>query len=307
MDDSQLLFGFDPWSDWVALRREELLRLDSRTSSASDLEVARMWVGLQQRLIETKARLVIRPDHFVFDPDDEQPILEIERRAGQGRELNSFLSRRVRNPFQRDALLSDWGIHHLHLNLVLDASEFRLRSDRLLFVRVQPEGLYFIAVGNHESWSDVDLVEIIHANWPETIERYRILGWSAPRMAWSSEERQQLRNAGGQTLVSTRDGTTYAPIGGGYATDGSSLDLSFHLSQTRQYLLSLRNAVSESETEIREKCWAAGVNPDALLLRLLIEDEVPYAVDERHNVRLKLPQLAAQQGVEPGVGTTRFN
>lgn len=254
-----------------------------------------MWLDLQRRLIETKPRWVIRPEGFAFGRDDEEPLIEIERRARQGRELNSFLSKRIRDPFQRDALLCDWGIHHLHLNLALDATEFRRRSDRLLFALIQPEQLYFIAVGDHDSWSDVDLIEIIHTSWPHSIAQHRMSDLPAPRTTWSPAERRNLRNAGVQTLVSISDGTTYAPIGGGYASDGSSLDVSLHLSQIRQYLLSLRNAVSASEAEIRHRCWAAGVNPDNLHLRLLVENEIPYAVDERQNVRLRLPELAAQQ------------
>jgi len=299
MVDSDLPFRFDPWSDWISEKREELSQLDSRASSSPDFEVARMWLSMERRLIESKPRRVIRPESFAFESDNELPLVEIERRAGQGRELNSFLSKRARNPFQSDALLSDWGIHHLHLNLVLDANDFRRRSDRLLFVRVRPEELYFIAIGDHTSWSDVELIEVIHRNWPETIAQHCIPGLPAPRTTWSSRERQQLRNAGRQTLVSTNDGTTYAPIGGGYTTDGSSLEVSLHLRQLIQYLEGLRNAVAESEAEIRQRCWADGVNPDELYLRLKIEDEAPYAVDEGLGVEIRLPAPGAQQSVQP--------
>ncbi len=115
--DSELLFRFDPWADWVAQKRQELQQLDPAAGLSADLDIARLWLGIQQRLIESKPRRVIRSRRFVHSPDDEIPLLEIGRRVEQGRELNSFLSKQTRNPLQRDALLSDWGIHHLHLNL----------------------------------------------------------------------------------------------------------------------------------------------------------------------------------------------
>ena len=300
MTDSTHLFQFDPWSDWVADKRRVLLRLDARAGSAPDLEVARMWLGLQQRLIEDRPRRVFKPENFACSSDEEAPLLDIERRAQQGRELNSFLSKQTRNPFERDALLADWGIHHFHLNIALDANEFRRRSGRLLFARVRPDAIYFIAVGDHTSWSDVDLIEILHRQWPTSIEMYRLPGLPAPRSTWTPEERIGLRRCGVQTIVSTTDGTSYAPIGGGYASDGSSIAVSDHLSQIREYMFNLREWVANAEDEIRQKCWAQGVNPDDLSLTLHTENELPYAVDDRLDVCFRLPELQQRRSLRDG-------
>lgn len=69
-------------------------------------------------------------------------------------------------------------IYHLHLSEEIDPRDgFMQRSDKLLMVRIEDKTVYFIAVVDHNLknvWSLKRYIEIIKANWPETIERYRM-------------------------------------------------------------------------------------------------------------------------------------
>jgi len=225
-------------------------------------------------------------------------LREIQRRSEAGRDLNCFLSKKLLDAHFQDKLLFDWGIHHFHLNVALEASGFSVRSDRLLFARVTEDVLYFIAIGDHQSWADEQLVENLHRNWPDTMRPFRLNGVLAPTQRITQEERAALRQSGIQTFVHTKDDTIYGPIGGGYATDGSSVRVTQDLITLRHYFGELKRIVREDRDRISKRAWSAGINPDTLRLRLVYDGEKPFAQDDAARLRIRLPPFAAQQGDE---------
>ncbi|MHA1756316.1 MAG: hypothetical protein ACTSVV_06070 [Promethearchaeota archaeon] len=77
----------------------------------------------------------------------------------------------------------------------------------------------------HNPWTTQELIRTIYENWPETIADYRIRGIINVGQQYNDEEYAQLRKAGVSVLVGMGDGTVYAPLGGGYASDGTSIDV----------------------------------------------------------------------------------
>jgi hypothetical protein len=155
--------------------------------------------------------------------------MAINMRPHQGKEID--------DPLYKDALLSDWGIHHLHLGTVLDPDGFIKRTKPVLFTRVTNDCLYMIQIMDHgpgaeDVWSKQEIVEIIHRNWPDSIRQYRIKGIELERKATDSEIKQ-LRGAGILTMLEMKDGTIYMPVGGGIASDRTSLQVALALFASR--------------------------------------------------------------------------
>lgn len=67
-------------------------------------------------------------------------------------------------------MLNDWGIYHLHLGTTIQSDGFvEQDNDELLFARITPTKFYLINVMKHGDWERKLIVEILHSNWPETI------------------------------------------------------------------------------------------------------------------------------------------
>jgi hypothetical protein len=111
----------------------------------------------------------------------------------------------ARRPSERhlDRLLSDWGLHHLHLGAAPHRKrpDFVKRTPHVLFVAFKPDDAYLVDVAEHESdganWSALAILEVIVRNWPDA----GILDTShyALRLSngnWSDADRQKLRRAG---------------------------------------------------------------------------------------------------------------
>lgn len=74
-----------------------------------------------------------------------------------------------------------------------------------------------------DSFSNQLILQTIHDNWPETIQSYRVNGLHPNRL--TNDEIHLVGKANATTMVSVKDGTTYFPFGGGYASDGSGIDV----------------------------------------------------------------------------------
>lgn len=80
-----------------------------------------------------------------------------------GGDVLQFLTERTNHLIFEDKLLDDWGIIYLHLHPV---NERNSNNDNLLlFVYIQDDNVFFLNIGNHNSFADIRLLEIIDNNW----------------------------------------------------------------------------------------------------------------------------------------------
>ena len=104
-------------------------------------------------------------------------------------------------------------------------SGFAKRSGHLLFAIVTGETAYLVDIRPHTDprklqWVRQDLLKIVSSNWPELIERNVLHGVSGTRV--TDEEKKVLRNKNAN-LATNLGGRAIAPLGGGVASDGSSI------------------------------------------------------------------------------------
>lgn len=164
-------------------------------------------------------------------------LSEIIAACEAGEDLTPRLSKRALSPLYNDRLLNDWGIHHLHVG-----PEETPHGKDLLFAMVRDDAMYLIGWRAHgaKHFADQDLVQIVHDNWPEIICSEiapGVVPGSSTLGVLAPEDRSALRGICNDrrtgtyftTLTQVKDGTTYAPIGGGAGADGTS----FHVVDQR--------------------------------------------------------------------------
>lgn len=236
----QLIMDFK--ADWHDTLREIMKSewdLDTRPIT-NDVPVH--YFNAAQRRIAATPRKVLVSDTFHCPAEHLQGWEQIRRSVIEGEDLNPYLSKLIGKVKKTDLLLSDWGVHHLHLGTVLEG-QYMARTGPLLFARVTEKVLYAIDIYTHDDFADADIVEVIHRNWPKSIEHWILRGIQTRGL--TSDQRKVLRKKRYNSFVQTTDGTTYAPIGGGYVFSGHSIHAITEMDKEHHLLESLEQLVSD--------------------------------------------------------------
>lgn len=96
---------------------------------------------------------------------------EIKTKFEKGEDMNPLLSKRANENGFKDRLLTCWKIHHLHFY------PEKKSGDMLLFVIVTDKKVYMVDVIPHSKkyvFSTFDLLKIVHTNWREIFEPFRL-------------------------------------------------------------------------------------------------------------------------------------
>jgi hypothetical protein len=121
----------------------------------------------------------------------------------------------------RDLLVADWGLHHLHLSAKLETDGFVERGDDLLFAAFTPTDAYLIGIFPHGSWALKELLAVIVRNWPDAGLMLPLDFVLSLEPEYTDEERLQLRSAGVASPMVTIDGKVYSSAALGQATAGT--------------------------------------------------------------------------------------
>ena len=181
-----------------------------------------------KKLISSVPRTIYYSEEFSCPKAYKEALSKLENSIKKGENLIPYMSKRVMDPGFNDGLLNDWGIHHFHLNVKKEEdSIFIKRSDWLLLAYINEQSAYFIGVYPHRKphlWSHINLVEIMDKNWPEVIEKYKLEGFLKLDTKLDDKSYAKLRRSNLLTLVEVGEGKVYGMIGGGYASNGSSIE-----------------------------------------------------------------------------------
>jgi hypothetical protein len=238
--------NMDFYSDWIEELRQSLVNQGHQVvQSASGLDICKQYFGLLHRRITPQPRKVVVSQELKCPKEFEQQFDNFKVKVAQGDNLNPHLSRETKKP---DKLLNEWGIHHFHLNTIVEADGFVKRSGPVLFALVTSDIFYCITIMEHgskypEVWSEQQIIEIIHSNWPILIEQYNSGFLTMDKV--TRTERNQFRKSNVNTFVEVGDGTIYSLPGGGSMLDGSSMKI-FMTHHQNAYLL------SQKEQHIRD-------------------------------------------------------
>ncbi len=204
---------------------------------------------LQRRLIWPRPRRVIWSKEFrarTLTADQRVAVETIVSELEKGVDVLPRMTKSIRKAGSKDGLLTDRGIHHLHIGATVLPNGFVERNGPLLFVFVAGDSVYLLDLLGHHSFEDDDLIEIIHGNWPHVLASCKPPGIVPGSLSSSfgPEHRKKIR--GKFTMgTQTKDGTIYVCPGGGVTTSGHSL---IAVRQAK----SLLNLVRPAEVWVRE-------------------------------------------------------
>lgn len=209
--------------DALEFIRQEMVKEGFPVDGITNLsEGAFQFSRIQHRSIRPRPRETLFAAGVTVPPAHQAGFDALDKASKNGDSLKPFRSTGVANLGNNDGMLNDWGIHHFHMGTQAHpkAQGFVSRTGPVVYAMVKEDGLYVLAIDDHGRWSDKDLIEIIHANWPKLIASYRVDVVLAQSM--SSDEIKAFRAANVNAIVDVSDGTAYMSPGGGNLLSGDS-------------------------------------------------------------------------------------
>jgi hypothetical protein len=192
----------------------------------------------RQRFVSPTPRAVLVSPELASSPEaiTYARALEVMRaKIENGTDVTAHLSQKIHRPFantaapqmehrtDRDALLSIWGLHHLHLSE--RATAIRIpRGDDVLIAALNDSTAYLVAIIPHPTpergWVTQQIFEVIARNWPDARlvrQAETVIGLSEQL---ADAERRAVLNAGISTMMEV-DGKVYLPATLGQMADGT--------------------------------------------------------------------------------------
>ena len=186
------------------------------------------YYNLMKRKVEKRPRKVLYSKEFRCPEEYGLALTEFEDKAKAGANLTPFLTEKLEQADYHDLLLNDWGIQHFHLSRRYRDDGRVGRSKYLIFAKVTADTIYMIQIYDHNAddvFSRKELIRILCDNWPDMMERYHIQGAQELTEHYNDHEYNAIREAHIQTFVELGENQIYGLMGGGIASNGSSLEV----------------------------------------------------------------------------------
>jgi hypothetical protein len=265
MSYSDANIQLDFFADWIEILCDALRALGYDVP-ADDADVERGYFNFLKRRVPQVPRTVHVARELVCPSEHDAGYRALMRKVRDGNDVRANLSTRLTNLDFNDGLLNDWGIHHVHLGTTVDARGFVNRTGPLLFARFTVADAFFIAIGPHGAFADLQLVEILERNWPEQVP---MLPGIASRSGTNptSAEIAQARRDGVVALVNI-GGRVVFPMGGGVTTARVGADVVSMMDRARTAIRGFEDDLAARAGDLSAELTAAGVSqPVRLRLR----------------------------------------
>ncbi|MGR7922791.1 hypothetical protein ACU6RQ_17115 [Zobellella denitrificans] len=192
--------------DWISTLKDILENhWGYDTAGVTDEHLPYVYFNAEKRRPDQRPRKIILSDTFKC-PENLQTVWNrLQGLIETGQDITPNLSKLIKQLHNKDSMLNDWGVHHVHLGNSIKG-EFIERTGPLLFALITKENFYAIGVYEHGVWADTKIVEIIHRNWPSEVAQYQKKGIiSATEI--TEQQRLTLRAKNANSFVTVNDGT----------------------------------------------------------------------------------------------------
>lgn len=265
----------DFFGDWIESLKDVLIvEWGCDISLVPDSEIPLLYFNTKSKRPVRKARKLVLSDVFISmqqlmvctqELKDGWELLR--KRIESGEDLTMNLSKRAYKPKNKDGMLNEWGVHHFHLN-ERKGGGFIHGTKELLFAWLVDDVFYAIGVFDHDSWVDEDIIEIMSRNWPNELAKYKVQGNVSPTHL-TEQQRKALRQAGVNTMVTTKNGGSYFAIGGGLAGSGFNMQAVKSINSQKTMLKNLEIQVAEQlehlQGVLEERGYKEGMKVEASL------------------------------------------
>ena len=181
--------------------------------------------------------------------------------------------------------------HHLTNQFDGDTAK---RSNYQIYAYVTDTDMYMIQVYPHKdplNYYHKEMLRIVYSNWPELIEKYRLKDVSCVTERLDEEGYKAIRKSHCTTPVELEENQVFAMIGGGYASDGSSLEAKRSADYWHNQLKLIQNLFVDNMDDLSEVITqVSGINTDKYVIKLLwIEEDTEFTFgDCNHQVIVQL-------------------
>lgn len=245
--------------------------------------------NFKKRLVPPIPRQVLKSNLFNCPPELQAGLQLVENKITAGDNLFPNLSRQLINLDYNDSLLNDWGIYHLHLGTNIESDGFIQRTGPVLFARFDNANAYLINVMPHGSWTKQQMIKVIHDNWATSIETYRLKDVIGLSHVPTDDDIKKARKFGVNTSVELEPGVVYAPIGGGYTTAKTGIDVMMTMFHYNKLIKQLEKHVKDSGEKygqmLKDKYGYEGTQLD---FKLGLQDGEYFAVEQNTRVAISL-------------------
>ncbi len=253
-------------ADWAEFIQTDMTAygLTFRQSRTLEQDTDR-YLNAKRRVPRQTARTLHESKELRIPPHCANDYSALTKLIREGGDLKPSLSRDIRKKAsdKNDPLLNRWGIQHLH---------FRRRGPGdVLFVKITDTDVFAIQAFPHDDphvWVNASLLQILHDNWPETVER-RVAGIPGEPLLANERLALQYQNRNFATTMS--DGVVYLSPGGGVMGSGQCFDDRVASDRIFGYLSYWQRVVEDNAANFRA---ALGIpSAEELLIKLTFEND----------------------------------
>lgn len=266
--------------DFAIIAADKLVEFGFEPGSSADPEkVLHQYLSYLHRLIPAIPRTIHKPEGFHCPEKYAQGLRILEEKIRMGENLQPYQSRKITSIDYKDMMLNDWGIHHLHLGVDMEISRPFIKGTKdVLFALFNKGNAYFLTIAGHSSWSEIEMIKIIHDNFPHVIESWRLKDVIGLSSVPDNETIRKYRGAQINSPIEIYPGVVYIGPGGGYAADGTNIKVVMKLNDFFHFSSRIEKNISKDEDAIRAKMTKILMKdlPGTLKLKIFLIDETFY-------------------------------
>ncbi|HID7484560.1 TPA: hypothetical protein ACXHWU_002229 [Morganella morganii] len=275
-----MLIECDFINDWYSLMRDLLVNHykfnQSDVDAIQDDELPFKYIYLEERLVKKAKRKVYISNSFSC-PSDIKPGWDgLKNKIENGEDLTPYLSKKISNLDYHDKMFNEWGIHHFHLGSRMIGG-FIERTGCLLYALVTSDGVYAINIYQHDNWTRDSILQTIHDDWPNLIDKYK-LNQGVMTHGVTPNERAILRKSNINSFFTASNGDIYMPTGGGSVASGYSTRTALIIIKTKKKIDSITKAICNLPDECKDNLLLRGCKKGEKVSAKLIITDVCYSV-----------------------------
>ncbi len=243
-------------SDIAAQCKRILIASGCRDIPKDNEQLIVAYCEMRLRRVASQARDVEVSGAFSVPPHLAKGVRILFDKVEHGDDIWPHQSRKILSTKGRDGMLYDFGVHHFHLGVAPDPKHPNLvqGTPELLFACVTPKRFYAIGIFDHESWTDLEVLDIAHRNWPELLDPFRLRGIKGPGRGnrLSNTEVASIRGHGANAGYTSVDGLDqFGPPGGGQTTASTSFRARLEADRLIHHARSLELLVRNKVTQVQ--------------------------------------------------------
>lgn len=287
----------DLHNDWREFLRSQFeqysfLKEEDYIDLPSD-EIEVVYFNWISRVIQPAKRKVHYSKEFKCLNTINKGMEKVVKKIQLGQDLIPNQSRLLTDIHFNDNLLFDWGIQHLHLGSKVEENGFVERSNYLLYLFIREQDAYLLQIMDHSSFNKQELVRIIHRNWPELIEKYKIEDVLSIEPKLTDYGVKKFRKYQLNGAIEAEEGIYYLPIGGGLTSAGTSSDATWHILRHRKWINRAQQYVYENMDKYARKATdKLGHIPQEFNFKFVMgTDKQFYVIEENIGIEINIGKL----------------